>query len=242
MTRSVPTIALAVAIFFPAAAPAQTTDSYVERVSFPFAPPEAPHRHSSTVAEGFLRGQAVRVQAEGNFRLLEAQADILRRQSESMGYDNELKKTASALARKEMLSNYRDHVREQRQSRRNNSRELRYQRDSELASDYRLDQFQFNWTTGAIYWPAYVASPRYARNRHDLELLMHRMVRYGDYEIEAIREEAIRLADHFRNQLRQDFQSRADNDDPLVGEEYQATRRFLLGLKYTPLLADSARG
>ncbi|MCH2113390.1 MAG: hypothetical protein MK171_00535 [Pirellulales bacterium] len=242
MRHSFRAITLAITAFFSATATAQSVHSYAEAVAFPYAPPEAPHRHSSTAAEGFLRGQAVRVQAEGNYCVLEAQADLLRRQSESMYYDNELKKTVSVLARKELLSNYRQHVREQKRSRRDQGRELRYQRDTEMARQYRLNRFQLNLTTGAIYWPAFVAGPRYARNRHDLELLMYQMVRYGDSENEWVRAEATRLADRFRAQLRSDFQSRSDHNNPLVLEEYRATHRFLLGLKYAPLLTDPVTG
>jgi hypothetical protein len=213
---------------------AQSSPPHLAPANFSYAPPEAFHRHSSTAAEGWLRGQAVRRQAEGNFRVLDAQAEILRQQVESLNYDNHLKKTAAAITRKQLLADYRQYERNQKQARRELARQRQRQQDFENVQDYRLTNFEFNWTTGAIYWPTFVASPRYAAHRYELERLMHDVVHVGGLNEELFESRAAILAEKFRDRLRSDFEVDPERNLRSVREAYLDTQRFLLGLKFAP--------
>ena len=201
-------------------------------VSRRYAPPEAIHRHSSTPYEGALRGQAAWVTAAGEYLNDEAQAAILWQQAESLHYDNELKKTASALTRKKMLNDYRDYERQRRLDRKQQSKQQWQEKYQELARNYRLNEYQFNWETGAIYWPSLVASPRYAKHRERLEVLLERVVRYDRSNYHYDNDEIVKVCQKFRSQLRDDFAQ----THPSTRQEYADMQRFLLGLKYTPIL------
>lgn len=196
------------------------------------APPEAIHRHSSTAYEGARRGEAAWIAAAGDYLQDEAQAAILWQQVESMHYENELNKTASALTRKKMLSDYRDYERQRRLERKEQSKQLWAAKYEELARTYKLNEYQLNWETGAIYWPSLVASPRYATHRERLDVLMHRLVNYGQSRYGYEADEIARVVGEFRQQLKDDFA----NDHPATQQEYSDMQRFLLGLKYAPVL------
>ena len=195
-------------------------------------PPEAIHRHSSTAYEGARRGEAAWITAFGEYLVDESQAAYVWEHVESMHYDNVLKKTATALTRKQVLAAYREHERQVRRDRQEAAKQLWEARYLELAHRYRLDEYQFNFATGAIYWPALAASPRYAQYRQNISLLMDNVVHYGVAEDPVLRDRIATACDRFRYQLRKD----AADDSPLAQDEYKAMQRFLVGLKYTPYL------
>ena len=103
-----------------------------------------------------------------------------------------------------------------------------------MAETYRLTEYQFNWETGAIYWPAWIAGPRYTAHRHRIAILVDQMVRYDLARDKFYREQLARACDSLRDQLRAD----AKQNKQLRTEEYQGTQRFLVGLKYMPHLLD----
>lgn len=211
-------------------------ESYGIAVSRRYAPPEAPHRHSSTLFEGVLRGNAAVITATGEYLVDEAQSEILWQHAESLHYKNELQKTATALTRKKMLNDYRDYERQRRLERKALSKQLWEEKYHELARTYRLNEYQFNWETGAVYWPSIVASPRYAKHRERLDVLMDRVIRYGDSNYGFDSDEIVKVCERFSNQLREDFA----NDHPSTRQEYRDMQRFLLGLKYAPVLLQSS--
>ena len=152
-----------------------------------------------------------------------------------------LKKTATAIARKQLLADYRQYERDQKQARRELARQRQRQQDLENAQDYRLSNYEFNWTTGAIYWPTFVASPRYAAHRYELERLMYDVVHDGEYHEELFERRAAMLAEKFRDRLRSDYDADPKRNLPSVREDYLDTQRFLLGLKFAPtLIANQA--
>ncbi|MEM8945081.1 MAG: hypothetical protein AAGD11_07850 [Planctomycetota bacterium] len=204
-------------------------------VSRRYSPPEAIHRHSSTAYEGAMRGEAAWITAAGEFLVDDAQAEILWQHAESLHYENELKKTATALTRKKMLNDYRDYERQRRIDRKTRSKELWQAKYQELARTYRLNEFQFNWETGAIYWPALVSTPRYAQQRERLEVLLSRVVRDGETRYGFESEEIARVCLDFRNMLK----DAAATDHPSMRQDYSDMQRFLLGLKYAPVLIQS---
>ncbi len=237
MRNSLPMIAVAIVSMISTASVAQDSSptGYGIGVSRRFAPPEAPHRHSSTVFEGVLRGQAALVTAAGEYMVDDAQAEILWQHAESMAYDNELKKTATALNRKKMLNDFRDYELQRRLQRKERSKQLWQEKYMELARTYRLNEYQMNWETGAIYWPALVSNPRYSVYRQRLEVLMQRVVQSGPSRYGYDSDEIARICRDFRNQLKED----AAVDHPATRQEYSDMQRFLLGLKYAPVLVES---
>ena len=205
-------------------------------VSRRVAPPEASHSHSSTAYEGAQRGEAAWITAYGDYLLDQSQAAEVWEHVESKHYDNQLKKTATALARKRMLTEHRENERLLRGSRKEAARQLWQEKYLELATKYRLDENEFNWAAGRINWPALVAGPRYAQLRQKLDSLMYEGVRYGAVESPVFRDEIAKACMIFRNQLRKD----AAQDHPSTRGEYLAVQRFLLGLKYAPYLTGQS--
>ena len=238
MRATLPLIALATVQLLSPIALAQQSNSraYDINVSRRLAPPEARHRHSSTAYEGALRGQAAVISAAGDFMVDDAQAEILWQQAESLHYENELNKTATALARKKMLSDYRDYQRQRRRDRKARSKELWQEKYQELARTYRLNEFQFNWETGAIYWPALASTPKYAKHRQRLEVLLSRVAKQGQTRYGYESDEIARVCHDFRNLLK----VAAADDHPSMRKEYSGMQRFLLGLKYAPVLIDNS--
>jgi hypothetical protein len=206
------------------------------RLPLPFSPPEAWHDHSSTAYEGTLRGSAVLTRASGEKNLLDAQARISNEHARSLSYDNDLQFTQSRFQIKEMKQAYRDQERQRSLQRRYQGKQLHAQRDLNLAQAYRLTNYQFNWKTGAIHWPASMASPRHASHRHRIAILVDQMVRYDLSGDKFYRDQLARACDELRDQLRED----ATENGVLRSDEHQATQRFLVGLKYTPHLLSPA--
>ena len=87
---------------------AQSSESY--SASEPNYQPVSPYpvemgfsqHHSSTAAEGFLRGRAALIQALGSYQLSESQAEILSQQARSLDRDNDLKQTLALHAQQKM--------------------------------------------------------------------------------------------------------------------------------------------
>lgn len=205
---------------------------------FPFSPPEAWHDHSSTAYEGALRGTAVLTRAQGEKNLLDAQSNLVNQQARSLSYDNNVKFTYSQIQIKEMKQSYRDHLRQRSLERRYAGKQLHGARDQNLAETYRLTEYEFDWDSGEIHWPAWLASPRYAAQRHRVAILVDQMYRYDLARDKFYREELARACDSLRDQLREE----ASQNNELRLEEYQDTQRFLVGLKYMPHLLDPGMG
>ena len=197
---------------------------------------EAPFSRSSTAYESYQTGDARKIQAFGDYLQDEAQAAYVWQHVESLHYDNKLKKTATALNRKIMLQDYREYQRDRRDRQKEESQLKLEQKYTELALIYRLDEFQLDRQTGAIYWPASLASPRYAKDRILMEKLMRQLVSYHPYDSQIVRTEITSAARRFRNKLSRDLQEGVIS----VDDGYVDMQKFLLGLKYAPYLMDDA--
>ncbi|MEO2047418.1 MAG: hypothetical protein ABGX16_12690 [Pirellulales bacterium] len=191
---------------------------------------EAVHHHSSTAYEGALRGEAVWRAAQGDFLQDQSQAAYVWKHVESMHYDNYLKKTTTALARKQKLADHREQGRQARRSRREAGKRILQEKVQDLAVTYHLDENEFNSDTGVIVWPAVVADPRYSQYRQRLDGLMHEGIRYGLLGSSSYRNQISKACTAFRNHIRKN----AAHDHPSTRGEYLAMQRFLLGLKYAP--------
>ncbi len=224
---------------------AQESSQYLApstNASFPYAPPEAFHRHSSTYAEGVLRGSAVLVQALGNYELEGAQAASIREDAYSKYLDNKVKHVKTAFLVKDTR---RDHYHSERIARKLHTLELRQvNRMIELqeALEYQLTDYDLDWETGTVFWPAMAASPRFAQHRQEVERLMSRIAAYGSYVPELERTKLAKACDRFRDTLYQEMLARGGNKVPTVRAEYDAVARLLKGLEYSPVLLSQASG
>ena len=210
----------------------------LQPASFPFSPPEAAHFTSSTALEGALRGSAALTQAQGVKNLLDAQARTYNEQARSMHYDNDVKFTDTRFKIKEIKYQYRELERQRKLARRLQGKQLKPQVDQDLAQTYRLTAYEFNPQTGAIFWHAGLASPRYAAYRHRVAMVIDQMLNYNLAADPFYREELARACDSFRDQLRAD----ASAAGRLKLSDYQDAQRFLVGLKYTPHVLSPALG
>jgi hypothetical protein len=241
MRHSLPMLALVASLFAAGHALAEETSAWIDRnpsASFALSPPEAPHRHSSTYQEGVQRGQAALQRALADRELQSAQAAILAEQAYAMSLDNYLNKTRTYIVRNELLDDFRHRERVQRITRREELRQLKQVDQLREALDYSLSEFDVNFQTGTVYWPALVAGPRYAEYRRQLDALMAEMLS-GGADVEMNRERLVSLCNEFRHQLYQDRLADPTSDVESVKAEYAAAERLLKGLRYTPVVLGS---
>jgi hypothetical protein len=240
MRTTLPTIALFIASLTSqtfAAESAQWIDRNPE-ASFAYSPPEAPHRHSSTYQEGVQRGYATVLQAQANYRLQDAQAAIFDEQAYSMHLDNALKLTSVQFERKQIISDYFHNKRIERIVRREQLRQLKSIEELREALDYTLTEYDVDFTTGTVYWPALVAGPKYAEYRKSLDRLASKVLT-GEATTED-REEFVTVCNKFRHQLTQDREVDVEKDSPSLQAEYEAVSRLLKGLKMAPVVMAQA--
>lgn len=234
MYRIAFTLSFVFAILTSIAAQAQNTPANIPPDPYPrYTPNEAPHFNSSTLEEGVLRGTGVLITSYGDYLRNESLAAYNWQLTESLAYDNEMKRVATAFEIRRIKQAYRAQERQQRLNQKVQSKQLWEQTYLDLAKSYRLDEFEFNWNTGQINWPASLAGPRYVDHRNRLNLLMSRMVQYGGQVDEFLRDDIAEACKAFRDQLRKEDVK----NNPETRTEYIAMQKFLLGLKYSPYLA-----
>lgn len=214
---------------------AQTPENYTPTPG-PIHQPVSPYpvefgftqHHSSTAAEGYLRGKAAVIQAIGNFRLSESQTEILRQQARSLDRENDLQQTAALLTQQKMWEDARYQARRDRDARRAAGLQLAAQRSvTVLRQTYQLPTSAIDPITGEIHWPAALMAEKFATHRVALERLIKDHVIYGESHPEATAEIA-RTVDLYSKDLRREIRS-------VPRDEYTAAQKFLMGLKYSDL-------
>ncbi len=212
----------------------QSPENYSSNPPGPFHQPVSPYPvefgfaqdHSSTAAEGFLRGKAAVIQAWGNFQLSESQAQILRQQARWLDRENDLKQTEALLTQKKMWEVARIQARQARNAQLAAGRQLADQRAATVYRQaYQLSSAELDRITGAIYWPAALTSDRFVQQRAQIEQLYQQQFAYADPQAETATEIA-RAVDRWSEALRREISL-------LPRDEYMASQRFLMGLKYT---------
>lgn len=213
---------------------AQSPDDYSHTPPGPFHQPVSPfpvemgftQHHSSTAAEGFLRGKAAVIQAHGNFRLSEAQAQILRQQARWLDRENDLLQTQALLAQKKMWDDARAAERKEQEARRNEGQQLLATRQATVYRQvYQLTTDEFDPITGAITWPAVLQNEYFDRERQRVAELVQQQFAYGDPK-PATAPQINRAVEQLAGSLRKVI-SEVPND------EYLAAQKFLTGLRYT---------
>lgn len=182
--------------------------------------------HSSTAAEGYLRGSAAVIDARGNYEVNNARAGILNQKVRSMSRDNDLKQTEALYAQQKMWSDNRIEAR--------NDRELQSQQGQHLlamhrATTYRaayeLSDRELNVKTGEIKWPDALQGAKFSANRDRMEELFRQHVGYGAPQGKTAQEIA-RTVDKWSQSLRNEVAT-------MPREEYLVAQKFLTGLKYS---------
>jgi hypothetical protein len=183
--------------------------------------------HSSTAAEGFLRGKAALIQSLGNFELSASQAQILRQQARWLDRENDLKQTIALHTQTQMWAEARAKERANRNAQASAGRQLADERvATTYRRAYRLSADDINPTNGAIHWPAVLQDEKFASQRSQIEQLFLQHFIGGDKQDE-VTVELGRVVDSCAKSLRRDSKT-------LPREEYLASQKFLMGLKYAP--------
>jgi hypothetical protein len=212
---------------------ASEPSDYEFTASTSFQPPTPPlpaefgfaQDHSSTAAEGFLRGKAAVIQALGNFQLAQSQAAILFEQGRALDRENDLKQTQALLAQHAMWREGRYEERAEFNARRAAGRakiEARHQTVHRAA--YQLSPADVDSVTGEIRWPAALMSEKFRAERGRMEELFRQHVGYGDSQ-SGVSAEIARLSAVMAKSLRSEIRS-------VPKDEYVAAQKFLLGLKF----------
>lgn len=237
---------LSVASLWSTASMAQDSAAWMERdpqSTFPISPPEAPHRHSSTALEGYLRGLGVLTRAQADYMIAEGQAGILWEQIYAMRMENFLKKAKTHFEWKELMAAERhqkwmnDKIRKEEKYLARAWSESR--KEMREAAENPLSEFDVDFQTGMIYWPSMVASPRYAQYRQEIEQLTADILTGSGYTTIADRERLKQVCQDLRQQLRKDLDSELKSI-PSVQAELSSVERLIKGLRYTPVVMAQA--
>jgi hypothetical protein len=180
--------------------------------------------HSSTAAEGFMRGQSAVIQAMGNYELATSQSSILFEQSRALNRENDLRQTQALLAQQNMWREGREAERAHREEQLEEGRaKLLNRRLTVHRAAYQLSPSDLNLATGKIHWPAALQASKYQAARERMEELVRQHVSYGDPQ-PAVVAEITRGSNAMAKALRSDIRK-------LSREDYLAAQKFLLGLK-----------
>ncbi len=127
--------------------------------------------HASTAAEGYARGMAEAVRAQGQRNLYNSRAAINREQARSDYIDNTVKSTNAYWERRRI---YEENTAQDRYER-NQKRQA--QRDRVMLT--KLTPEQLNPTTGSLGWPALLQEAQYDEFREPLTELFAKRGKYG---------------------------------------------------------------
>lgn len=241
MHRSFPTARFAIAFAatltafaFHNPSRAQAPEDYQHTPPGPFHQPVSPYpiemgftqHHSSTAAEGFLRGKAAVIQAQGSFRLTESQAQILRQQARWLDRENDLLQTQALLAQKKMWNDARVAEQKEQEARRIEGQQLLANRQATVYRQvYQLATDEFDSITGAITWPAVLQNEYFDCQRERVAELVKQQFSYGEPK-PATASQIKRAVEQLASSLRQ-----VSTEVPR--DEYLAAQKFLTSLRYT---------
>jgi hypothetical protein len=180
--------------------------------------------HSSTAAEGFMRGQSAVIQALGNYELATSQASILGEQSRALNRENDLKQTQALLTQQKMWRDDRVAERAYHDAQLEAGRaKLLNRRVTVHRAAYQLSPSDLNLATGEINWPVALQGAKYQAARQRMEQLVRQFVSYGDPQPDVVAE-ITRGTNAIAKALRNDIRT-------LSREDYLAAQKFLIGLK-----------
>jgi hypothetical protein len=232
------TITLVVATSILAAAGRATADDgaeayrYADNTPAQYYEPKSPlpvelaftQDHSSTAAEGFMRGQSAVIQAMGNYAMSVSQAYLVLEQTRSLNRENDLRQTQALLSQRAMWREGKAAERAFHDAQLEAGRvKLMNRRLTVHRAAYQLLPSELNMVTGEINWPVALQAKKYAAARARIEELVRRHVSYADSEASVVAE-IVRGTDAMKRALQREINAvpRAD---------YIAAQKFLRGLK-----------
>jgi len=230
---------LAAAAFTAGSSFGQTPDEYRNTPPGPFHQPVPTlpvesgfaQDHSSTAAEGFLRGKAQVIQSLGNFQLSKSQADILRQQARWLDRENDLKQTEALHAQQKLWADARNRADADRKARLAEGRKLLAERKATvLRQKFLLPASQLDLATGTVNWPTYMQGENFAQLRAEIEQLVRDHVRFGHPQ-GASGDEVSHVVELWSSALER-------GRSALPREEYLAAQKFLTGIRYTTATID----
>ena len=175
--------------------------------------------HASTLAEGLLRGQAARIEAEGRYNYDTSAAAINLQTAYEQALDNDRKKTETYFEKKQLNDSYRAAARARRVTRE------QVERISQNNLPDRLDVSQFNAETGQINWPRSLQKPRFDEHRDRFDALFAARTA-ADSGIGSENYRDVRLAYRaFRDELSLEARH-------ISADEYTVSRNFVDALHY----------
>jgi hypothetical protein len=181
------------------------------------------HSHSSTVAEGYLRGKAAVIDSLGNFLISQSQAAILFEQARALDRENDLRQTQALHVQQALWREARDANRLYREKRLAEGRvKLAARKVRVHQAVYRVTPTQLNPTTGEIRWPAALAASKFDTDRSRLQELVRQFVSYPDGGSD-VASEIAKLTTTLRRGLQKDIRI-------LDRDEYLAAQKFLVAL------------
>ncbi len=242
MTRTfrnhVVSFSLVVAGLMLAGGPVVAEENEPSRARYEFTSPAAFHQpvaplpaelgfaqdHSSTAAEGFLRGKAAVIHAIGNLQLAESQSAILFEQARSLDRENDLKQTQALHAQQLLWREAREEKRAAFEARLAQGRaKLATRRATVHRAAYQLSPAELNVVTSEIQWPATLEADKFRADRERMQELFRQLVSYGEAQ-PSVAAEIARVSEALARAVRSDIRTLSPN-------EYLAAQKFLLGLK-----------
>lgn len=188
---------------------------------YPVYPPYGPYYyryHASTAAEGYMRGMAAVIQAQGYYNVLTAQATVLHEEARRSNIENRRQATQTAF---EMRRTNREARAEERGPRATPEQIARLAKSGAPA---RLSAEQFDAATGRIAWPAALLGEEFAAYRAEIEGLFVQRASSGGLET-AEQERVDQAAGAMLAILK-------DRITELPAMDYTKARRFIESLDY----------
>lgn len=199
-----------------------------QEASLPATPRTPFNHHTSTLAEGVLRGQAAVIESVGVRHVLDAQARILNEEARSRHYKNRVINTETFLAERQAKEEDWRERRLRRWEWLERARDHRAEREmTVLREAYHVPSTQLDRMTGEITWPAPLTHPMFAELRTNVQTVVADAAN-PDPEYAALA--AASVADAVE-ELRDAF--RVYRDHLGVGlHDYFDSQSFLVGLKF----------
>lgn len=132
---------------------------------------------ASTVGESYARGMADVVRSQGEFNLMNSQANINAEEARRRQLENDLRQTEvffqrRAINRQQRFGDYPERAARnaERAARDSERAMIRY---GQAGRPRRLTSRELDPLTGAITWPLFLQGPQYAQPRQTISAIMH---------------------------------------------------------------------
>jgi hypothetical protein len=184
--------------------------------------------HSSTAAEGYLRGRASVIDAAGQYNLNTSQAAINYEQAYRASLENSVTNAETFFAKRRINESYRESKQGPAPSQETLADRARQ------GVPGRLNPEQYEPTFGTLYWPAAFDDARFSATRTQLDRLMADRDAQGGVGSHHYRD-VVETTDALKEELRGMI-------DELSPTEYVQAKKFLNSVAYEARFAPAAEG